>query len=81
MMKLSITGSQDKVALSDLKALRIAFFIAASMIFIGAIGAHYIHPYFHILPFIVAVGLLFSAMVGWCPLAVLIEVLFLRRHQ
>ncbi len=78
MFKLSITGSEGKVALRDIKALRLAFFVAGLMIIIGAIGSHLIHPYFHVLPFLVAFGLLFSATFGWCPMAMVMERFFVK---
>lgn len=80
MKKLTVKNSDQKISLGDISALRVAFFVASLMIIVGAVGSHYVHEYFHVLPFLVAFGLMFSSISGWCPMASVVEKLFIKRN-
>ncbi|MCR4286263.1 MAG: DUF2892 domain-containing protein [Candidatus Kaiserbacteria bacterium] len=63
-------------ALKNLRVLRQAFFLASAFITIGLIGYFLGYSYFIVLPVLVAFGLMFSALVGWCPMIYLLEKTF-----
>ena len=60
-------------ALKNLRVLRQAFGLAAILILTGLAGAYFINAYFLILPLMVSGGLLFSSIVGWCPMIHILE--------
>lgn len=60
-------------ALMNLRVLRQAFGLAAILILTGVTGAHFINGYFLMLPLMVSGGLLFSSIVGWCPMIHILE--------
>lgn len=63
----------NNTALKGMRALRQAFFAASTLIIVGLTGAYFVHAYFLILPALVAGGLMFSALVGWCPMIFILE--------
>lgn len=60
-------------ALKKLHVLRQAFFLASMLIIVGLVCTYAVHPYFSVLPLIVACGLLFTSLVGWCPMIYILE--------
>lgn len=78
MFQLTIKNSNKTVLLSDIKALRISFVVAGLLVLGGAVATIFISQYFLILPMLVAGGLLFSGIIGFCPMAIFIEKLFIR---
>jgi hypothetical protein len=79
IFKLTVNNQTEKIAISDIPALRKAFVFASLVIVIGIALAQSIHGAFLIMPLLVSVGLMFSAMSGWMPLAVIIEKYFLKK--
>lgn len=79
MFKLTVKNQSEKVALADIPALRKSFAVASLMIVIGIALAQNIHAAFLILPLLVSVGLMFSSLSGWCPMAVIIEKYFVKK--
>lgn len=59
--------------LNNVRILRQAFFVASLLIILGYILAIFIHPYFELLPLLVAAGLMFSALSGFCPMAFILS--------
>jgi len=79
MFTLTVKNQAEKVALADIPALRKSFAVASLMIVIGIALAQNIHGAFLILPLLVSVGMMFSALSGWCPMAVLMEKFFVKK--
>lgn len=73
MFKLTVKNQIEKVELAHIPALRTSFALASLMIVIGVALAQSVHGAFLVLPLLVSVGLMFSALSGWCPMAVLVE--------
>jgi hypothetical protein len=73
MFKLTIKNQAEKIALADIPALRQSFFGASVLIITGIVLSIMVHPYFIALPLLVSGGLLFSALAGWCPMAMIME--------
>ncbi len=73
MFELKVRGQVEKVLLKDILVLRQAFVLASVLIIIGTILGINIHPYFFVLPLIVSGGLMFSGLVGWCPMSVILS--------
>ncbi len=63
----------NNTALKGMHALRQAFFVASTLIIMGLVGAYFVHAYFLALPALVAGGLMFSSLVGWCPMIFFLE--------
>ncbi len=68
-----MSSESNNTALRGMRALRQAFFAASVLIIIGLVGAYFVHAYFLALPALVAGGLMFSALVGWCPMIFFLE--------
>jgi hypothetical protein len=79
MFLLTIKNQAEKVRLADIPSLRISFAVAGVLIIIGITLAHYVHAGFLALPLLVSGGLLFSSLVGWCPMSIIIEKYFLKK--
>ncbi len=79
MFKLTVKNQSEKVMLADIPALRKSFAVASLMIVIGIALAQSLHGAFLILPLLVSVGLMFSSLSGWCPMAVLMEKYFVKK--
>jgi hypothetical protein len=79
MFKLTVNNKSEKVALADIPALRKSFAVASLMIVIGIALAQNIHVAFLMLPLLVSVGLMFSSLSGWCPMAVIMEKYFVKK--
>ena len=79
MFKLTVKNQTEKVALADIPALRKSFALASLMIVIGVALAQSIHGAFLILPLLVSVGLMFTALSGWWPIALLMEKYFVKK--
>ena len=79
MFKLTVKNQTEKVALADIPALRKSFVVASLMIVIGVALAQSIHGAFLILPLLVSVGLMFTALSGWWPIALLMEKYFVKK--
>lgn len=78
-LSLTVTTQAEPILLKSIPALRFAFAVAGSLVVGGVLLGMVVHEYFFSLPLVVAGGLLFSAVAGWCPLAVAIEQVFVRR--
>ena len=73
MFEIKIKNSSEKILLKDMPTMRQAFFVASMLILGGFLLAHYIHPYFLALPVLVGFGLLFSSLVGFCPMLLIVQ--------
>lgn len=73
MFELKIKGQEKKVLLKNIPVLRQAFVLASVLILAGTILGIIIHPYFFALPLMVSGGLMFSGLVGWCPMALMLS--------
>lgn len=73
MFSLTVNNRSEKVSLKDIPALRQAFLVGAIFIIAGVVLSVTVHSYFLILPLLVSVGLLLSALVGVCPMAAIME--------
>lgn len=73
MFTLITKNLTEAVTLKNLPTLRQAFAVAASIIIAGYILEYTVHPLFHWLPLLVAGGLLFSAVFGFCPLVYFLQ--------
>ena len=67
------TTENNKVLLEHIPAFRQAFVVAALLILSGLFLSYSVHDYFLAVPIMVSGGLLFSGLVGWCPLALVLE--------
>lgn len=79
MFKLTVDNQSEKVEIKDIPALRKSFAVASLMIVIGIALAQNIHQAFLFLPLLVSVGLMFTSLSGWCPMAVLMEKYFVKK--
>lgn len=79
MFKLTVKNQTEKIALADIPALRKSFALASLLIVIGVALSQSVHGAFLILPLLVSVGLMFSALSGWCPMALLMEKYFVKK--
>ena len=79
MFKLTVKNQTEKVDLANIPALRKSFALASLMIVIGVALAQSIHGAFLILPLLVSVSLMFTALRGWCPMALLMEKYFVKK--
>lgn len=68
MFELHTKNVSELVTLKQLPTLRQAFVTAALIIIAGYVLAYYVHENFIYLPLLVAGGLLFSGVVGVCPM-------------
>lgn len=72
MFELKVKGQEAKVLLKNIPVLRQAFVLASVLIIVGTILGITINQYFFALPLLVGGGLMFSGLVGWCPMAVML---------
>ena len=75
MFTLRTKNHTEPITLRQLPTLRQAFVLAGSLIVLGYVLAHLVHPDFIYLPLLVAGGLLFSGSVGICPMVHVLQVL------
>ncbi len=71
--KIKNTKTSEGVCLSDMPALRQSFAIASILIIIGITLALLVHVYFIALAAMVAGGLMFSSIAGFCPMAIILQ--------
>lgn len=71
--KLYIANQKDVIYLKDISALRQSFILASVLIVTGVILSQIVHVYFIGISLLVAGGLAFSGIVGWCPMALLLQ--------
>jgi hypothetical protein len=77
---LTVTHQKENVRIKNIPALRYSFITASILILLGVTLSHYMHPYFIGLAVLVAGGLLFSGIMGWCPMSLFFEY-FLRKKN
>lgn len=73
MFELHTKNVSQPVTLKQLPTLRQAFVVASLMIIVGYVLAHYVDERFIYLPLFVAGGLMFSGIVGVCPMVHLVQ--------
>lgn len=75
MSIFSITrkSTREPLALRDLPTLRQTFFVASLLVLTGVGLGLAVNPWFFALDALVGGGLLFSAVVGICPMVAIIE--------
>jgi fatty acid desaturase len=73
MFELTTKNVSEPVTLKQLPTLRQTFVAAASLIIAGYVLAYYVNENFIYLPLLVAGGLLFSGIVGVCPMVHIIQ--------
>jgi hypothetical protein len=71
--KIFTTDERGEVYLKNIPAFRQAFILASVLIVVGVVFSQLLHIYFIALTFLVAGGLAFSGVVGWCPMALMIQ--------
>ncbi len=70
---IHMKGSEEGVLLENIPVLRQAFVVASLLIIVGVVCGYYISAWFLLLPLLVSGGLLFSGLVGWCPMALILQ--------
>ena len=73
MFELHTKNVSQPVTLKQLPTLRQAFVAASLMIVLGYVLAHYVDERFIYLPLLVAGGLMFSGVVGVCPMVHIVQ--------
>jgi hypothetical protein len=73
MFKLHTKNIAEPVTLRQLPTLRQAFVVAAFIIVMGYVLAHTVDERWIYLPLLVAGGLLFSGLVGVCPMVYILQ--------
>ncbi len=73
MFELRTKNVSEPVTLKQLPTLRQAFVTAALIIIAGYVLTYYVHENFIYLPLLVAGGLLFSGVVGVCPMVHMLQ--------
>jgi hypothetical protein len=68
MSTLTTKGLTESVTLKNLPTLRQAFIVASSLIIAGYLLEYFVDPIFGWVPLLVAGGLMFSGLVGFCPM-------------
>ena len=69
------TKNNGRVQLDQIPVLRQAFVVAGTLVMLGMLLAYIVHPYFLALPILVGGGLLFSGLVGICPMVAFLNML------
>lgn len=69
------TKNNGRVQLDQIPVLRQAFVVAGTLVILGMVLAYIVHPYFLGLPILVGGGLLFSGLVGICPMVAFLNML------
>ena len=75
MFTLHTKNISEDITLRQLPTLRQSFIVASTLIIIGIILSVTVHQGFIALPLLVAGGLLFSGIVGFCPMAYFLQLL------
>ncbi len=75
MFNLHTKNVTEPVTLKNLPTLRQTFVAASLLIIVGYVLAYLVHPYFLALPLVVAGGLMFSGLVGICPMVHIIQMM------
>ncbi len=75
MFKLHTKGISETVTLKNLPTMRQAFVVASILIILGYVLGALVHPYFELLPLLVAGGLMFSGLSGVCPMVLLVQMM------
>ena len=73
MFALQTKNISETVTLKQLPSLRQSFVVASVLIVLGVLLSQYVHPGFIALSLLVAGGLLFSGVVGFCPMAYIVQ--------
>lgn len=69
----SVTTQKETVTLGSVTTLRQSFITASVLILTGIILAHFVDQRFLLLPLMVSGGLMFSGVMGWCPMARILQ--------
>ena len=72
-LNLKTKDLEESVTLKKLPTMRQAFVVASTLIILGYVLAALIHPGFIYLPLLVAFGLMFSGLVGICPMVLILQ--------
>lgn len=67
--EINVLHQNEKVLLKNIPVLRQAFVIASTLILLGVVLGYVVDDRWLLLPVMVAGGLMFSGLVGWCPMA------------
>ena len=73
MFELHTKNIKEKVTLSQLPSLRQSFIAASTLIAVGVGLGHYVHSGYLFIALLVAGGLMFSGIVGFCPMALIVQ--------
>lgn len=73
MSTLHTKGLKEEVKLCNLPTMRQSFVVASLLIILGNILGYFVHTGFFILTLIVAGGLMFSGVVGICPMVHILQ--------
>ena len=69
------TKNNERIPLNQIPVLRQAFVVAGTLVILGMVLAYVAHLYFLALPVLVGGGLLFSGLVGICPMVAVLNLL------
>jgi len=67
--EINVLPENDKVLLKNIPVLRQSFVIASILILLGVALGYFVDDRWLFLPVMVSGGLMFSGVVGWCPMA------------
>ncbi|MBI2522595.1 MAG: DUF2892 domain-containing protein [Bdellovibrio sp.] len=67
------SGKIENFAKSRMSVMRQVLLIAASLVFLAFLGAHFIYPGLIYLALLVGVGLFLYGLTGVCPMALLLQ--------
>lgn len=73
MFTLHTKNITEKITLRNLPTLRQAFAVASFLVIAAFALAHYVHPDWIYLALLPAFGLLFSALIGVCPMIMILQ--------
>jgi hypothetical protein len=73
MFALHTKNVKEPITLRDLPTMRQAFVVASTLITAGVMLSIAVNQYFILLTLLVAGGLMFSGLVGMCPMVLILQ--------
>jgi len=73
MFELHTKNVSEPITLKQLPTLRQSFVVASLLIITGIILAYFVHNGFILISLLVAGGLMFSGIAGFCPMALILQ--------
>ena len=81
VFRIKVRGSDQTLSLSQLPVLRQAFVVAGSLVWVGLALSLWVNSYFLFIPLLVGGGLLFSGLVGVCPMVAILNIMPWNRQK